>query len=220
MYNRIVSKRIIRRKTGDWFDVEWKRHAGEADTRTWLRTYDESWKNWGAQDLSPHDIEMVSQRVPAGASVLDAGCGDGYLLDSLTVKAGQCTGVDVSGSALELAAHRLEGKKIMLVQAFLENLPFSDNSFDVVVSAHTLEHVRELERAAAELKRVASRRLVVLVPAQESLPYTEDYHLHFFLREDDLARAIGIPGAECIRYESPRGNHKYSGDILLLTADL
>lgn len=63
--------------------------------------------------------------------------------------------------------------------AGLPALPFRDLSFDTVVCAHTLEHIPDLFGAAAELRRVA-RRVIVVVPRQRYYRYTVDYHLHFF----------------------------------------
>lgn len=219
LYNRLVSRRIISRKLGDWFDLEWNRRAHQAEDRDWVRTYDASWEHWAQPDLSPEDIERIADRAGGCASLLDAGCGDGYLLEGLEKRAATRAGVDLSRTGLLRARRRL-GHGPLLVQAFLESLPFADDAFEVVVSAHTLEHVRDLQGAIRELIRVARRRLVILVPSQEEALYTEDYHLHYFPREKDLLDAVGLPDAVCERFTVPQGRCAYSGDILLLTADL
>jgi len=112
------------------------------------------------------------------------------------------------------------------VQAFFEYLPFADNAFDVVVTAHTLEHVRDLQRSISEMKRVAAKQLLILVPCQEYLPYTEDYHIHFFPDEKALLREVNIDSAVCERYSVSNEivdsdyDCSYHGEVLLLTADL
>ncbi|RPH94464.1 class I SAM-dependent methyltransferase [candidate division KSB1 bacterium] len=219
LYNRVVSRRIIGRIYGDWFDLDWKRKAAAADDRTWLATYDRSWEHWEQEDLSPQDVERICGLIGKGESVLDAGCGNGYLLAALAAKSGKPTGVDLSGTGLSLAYRRL-GSTVHLAQAFLERLPFSDQSFNVVVSAHTLEHVRDLKRAIAEIIRVAEKRIIILVPSQEYLPYTQDYHLHFFPNEEDLLHVVNIPGARCERWTVPPDVCAFQGDVLLLTAEL
>ncbi len=219
LYNRIISRYRIKHRVGDWFEIDWKKKAGRADRKTWIYTYDKSWENWSKQDLAPQDITRISDLTGNCKSLLDAGCGDGYLLEGLAHLAEFCTGIDISHVALNHARKRL-GVKSVYIGSFIEELPFTDNSFEVVVSAHTLEHVRDLEKSVSELKRVASKRLIILVPCQEYLPYTEDYHLHFFSDEQELIRIVGIPDAECIKYRNPPGNYMYSGDILLLNADL
>jgi ubiquinone/menaquinone biosynthesis C-methylase UbiE len=49
-----------------------------------------------------------------------------------------------------------------------------------VVSTHTLEHVQHLDRALDELRRVARRRLIVVVPKQRPYAVTFNPHIHFF----------------------------------------
>src|SRR6185369_10448032 len=58
--------------------------------------------------------------------------------------------------------------------AGLPDLPFRDDAFDTVVCSHTLEHIPDLWAAAAELRRVA-RREIVVVPKQRYYRYTVDY---------------------------------------------
>jgi len=219
LYNRVISRRIIRGNLGSWFDMEWKRRGPAADDRTWVETYDDSWRHWTQPDLSPEDIGRILQLLPRGCAVLDAGCGDGHLLEHLEEIASMRAGVDLSREGLHRARGRL-GADVHLVQAFLESLPFADGSFDVVVSAHTLEHVRGFDRAVAELVRVARKRVILLVPCQEYKPYTEDYHLHFFPTEEEFIKRIGLPGAVCRRYTIPPGVCAYQGDVLLFTAEL
>ena len=62
----------------------------------------------------------------------------------------------------------------------MENIPFADNSFDTVVSTHSLEHAADIERAVRELRRVAREKQIIVVPGQREYKYTFDLHLHFF----------------------------------------
>ena len=74
--------------------------------------------------------------------------------------------------------------------AGLPDLPFRTAAFDTVVCSHTLEHIPDLWRAAAELRRVA-KRVIVVVPCQRYYRYTVDYHLHFFPQAGPLERLLG-----------------------------
>lgn len=219
LVNRLVSRGKIRRRHGDWFDLEWKRRAGGSSDRDWVETYDRSWEHWEEQDLAPKDLERIRERGERCDTLLDAGCGDGYLLAALAGAARRRFGADLSGEGLVRARERL-GPNVPLVQAFLEALPFADRAFEVVVSTHVLEHVRDLDAAISELKRVCRRRLIVLVPRQQYLPYTEDYHLHFFPEARDLRAAFADPRARVERFTIPEGVCAYAGDIHLLTLDL
>ncbi len=214
VYNRFISKRIIQNKIGGWFEVDWKKKAFQSDDKTWLRTYDESWNHWAEQDLSELDIQRIRALIPQGSSLLDAGCGDGYLLEKLKDKVDNAAGVDLSSVALKKAAERT-GVNVRYVQSFLESMPFKTGSFDIVVCAHTLEHVRDLKKSVNELKRITAKILAVLVPVQEYRLYTEDYQLHFFREEQDLLELFNISGAECIKYSNSGADGKYTGEALL-----
>ncbi len=218
-YNRIVSKRIIRKQRGDWFDVEWNRKASQSSDRDWVDVYEKSWQHWDDQDLTPDDLQRIARAAGPCESVLDAGCGDGYLLQALQSQSRRVGGIDLSHIALKRAADRL-GPDAMMVQGFLEAMPFADNAFEVTVCAHTLEHVKSLDATVAELKRVTRKRLVILVPCQEYLLYTEDYHIHYFPDQDSLLKVVNIPGATCERYEVVATDTKYRGEVLLLAGEI
>jgi len=44
------------------------------------------------------------------------------------------------------------------MQADIQSLPFDDNSFDVIICSHILEHIPDDEKAVAELRRVLSEK--------------------------------------------------------------
>lgn len=125
-------------------------------------------------DTNAEALTYVLARLENG-TLLDVGCGRGYFLS----RAGRGVGCDLAGGD---------------VIAVAERLPFRSRSFDVVTSFHTLEHVRDLPRAIAELRRVAQRQLIVIVPRQRRFHYTLDLHLQFFETPEALAKAMGAPG--------------------------
>jgi len=91
--------------------------------------------------------------------VLDAGIGTGAMSRAFLDVAAQpvaLTGVDLSADMLRCAAVQLQdiSTTLELVQSDLAALPFADNSFDVVLGAHVLEHLPAPHVAMAELARV------------------------------------------------------------------
>ena len=76
-------------------------------------------------------------------------------------------------------------------EANMERLPFADESFDTVVSTHTLEHVKNLPAAMHELRRVTRTRLILVTPKQRPYKYTFDLHLNFFPYPHSLVQAVG-----------------------------
>jgi ubiquinone/menaquinone biosynthesis C-methylase UbiE len=131
----------------------------------------------------------------SGKSVLEVGCGRGYLARRLA-EANTVTACDIQ------ICERLtgDGSDVRYVACNVENLPFGDASFDYVVSTHTLEHVQDLPRAMRELRRVAREGLIVVVPKQRPYEYTFSLHTQFFPYEWSLRGALGGDDSVTIRY--------------------
>jgi ubiquinone/menaquinone biosynthesis C-methylase UbiE len=111
----------------------------------------------------------------AVGDVLDVGCGRGHLA-GLLAAAHRVTACDMVIRP-ELPTRYPE---VVFRAENLESLSFADHSFDTVVCTHTLEHVLDLPRAVTELRRVARRRLIVVVPCQRPYRFTFDLHIRFF----------------------------------------
>ena len=92
---------------------------------------------------------------------LDLGCGDGRLTAEL--RARSLVGADASSVALERARRRLGSDARLVLVEPDEPLPLDDNSFDLVLCAETLEHVRDVQLLVSEVRRVLRPRGVVAV---------------------------------------------------------
>ncbi len=64
-----------------------------------------------------------------------------------------------------------------------------------MISTHTLEHVLNAEAALAELRRVARRRLILVVPRQRPYRFTFDLHLNYFPYAWSLRNFLANPHA-------------------------
>src|SRR5687768_6981434 len=126
-------------------------------------------------DLNDQCLAAIKASI-VGTTVLDVGCGRGYLADQLSR-----AGLDVSACDFRIPDEvRTRFPHIRFEHAQAEALPFAPGSFDTVICTHTLEHVQHLTLAIDELRRVARRRLIIVVPRQRPYRYTFDLHLHFF----------------------------------------
>jgi len=108
-------------------------------------------------------LEMIE-----GGSVLDLGCGDGMLLDSLKLRGNNAEGVDISPEAIKKC--KVKGHKVELFDFSDSKLPHADNSFDYVVMLDVLEHLYNPDSLLTEAKRVSRRFMVLSVPNFSSLP--------------------------------------------------
>lgn len=99
--------------------------------------------------------------IPAGAKVLDVGCGTAelsLLLSALVGPAGRVVGVDISPGMLAVARSKVmasgEPGRIDLLLGDALDLGFPDASFDAAASAFVMRNVADLDRAFAEMVRV------------------------------------------------------------------
>jgi SAM-dependent methyltransferase len=90
----------------------------------------------------------------AGARVLDAGCGDGWYAEQIIARGARVTAVDASARMVEHARRRLGDGVDVRVTDLARPLGFADASFDGIVSALALEHVRDWDATFAELRRI------------------------------------------------------------------
>jgi SAM-dependent methyltransferase len=106
--------------------------------------------------------EMIPESVE---SILDVGCGDGAITNRLAQR-WQVTGVDTSRAALvHVQASTME--------ASATDLPFADDSFDLVMSSEMLEHMASdaYSQALAQMRRVSRRFVLISVPYREDLKF-------------------------------------------------
>lgn len=97
------------------------------------------------------DLEMrIVEPLAQGARVLEAGCGTGLILRRLAPIARSACGFDLSPGMAQKARER--GLDVAL--ASVTEIPFADDTFDLVCSFKVLAHVPDIGRALAEIARV------------------------------------------------------------------
>jgi ubiquinone/menaquinone biosynthesis C-methylase UbiE len=141
-------------------------------------------------DLNEASVRRILEEVH-GPRVLEVGCGRGYLASRL---AKQGLDITVADIVIQEPVKQIT-PMIQYIESSIEVLPVGDYAFDTVICTHTLEHVRDLSGAVAELRRVA-RRMILIVPRQRPYRYTFDLHLNFFPYPHSLLFALGKTPAE------------------------
>ena len=156
-------------------------------------------------------MQAIARLVPAGARVLDLGCGDGSLLAYLRANRG-CSGygIEIADDNLLACVH----KGVNVIQLNLDEglAMFDDASFDVVLQIDTLQHLRNAEVMLRETARVGRigivafpnfghwpNRLSVLrgrMPVTRRLPYqwydTPNIRVGTYADFDMLAQRNGL----------------------------
>ena len=144
----------------------------------------------------------IVQRTPRAGRVLDIGCGDGELLDRLVQeRAVHGTGIEISEQCVMRAVQRGLSVHHGNVEEGLDH--YSDQSFDLVIMALTIQEIRDPRRIIQEVLRVGKKSVFVFpnfgywsarwqlaclgrAPRTAGLPYSwhESPNRHFFTIAD------------------------------------
>jgi ubiquinone/menaquinone biosynthesis C-methylase UbiE len=112
-----------------------------------------------------------------GKKVLDAGCGVGYGTGAIARKASQVTGIDRSAEAISFAQTHYEVPNAVFMTADLYELPFEDNSFDLVCSFQVIEHLKYPEKHLREVARILSEGGTHLISTPNRTQFGGEFHL-------------------------------------------
>ena len=128
-------------------------------------------------DLAERELNLVTDRLSHGSSVLDVGCGSGVPIAGYLAKHYKVTGVDISTSMIELAKRNVPSGR--LIKSDIMSVNFEKDAFDAIVSFYSVFHVprdehQELFRRFALWLRPGGFLLVTLALQDEGRGYTED----------------------------------------------
>lgn len=120
-------------------------------------------------------INEVERYIPLNGKILDFGCGKGFLIDKLLCRGFTCQGADFSDESVSLVSKKFHDRSGFdgVVQVRNGKVPFSNESFDVVMMVETLEHLLPAVRESimTELRRIIQPEgyIVITVPNNENL---------------------------------------------------
>jgi len=100
------------------------------------------------------------------SNLVDIGCGEGVVLKMLEkyVCNKNCIGIDIDPSNIKLSKGNAPFCKYKIGNIY--NLPFNENSFEIVMCLEVLEHLEKPEKALSELYRVNSKYVIISVPRE------------------------------------------------------
>jgi 2-polyprenyl-6-hydroxyphenyl methylase / 3-demethylubiquinone-9 3-methyltransferase len=129
-----------------------------------------------------------------GKEILDLGCAGGFMAEAIAQRGAKVTGIDPAQKAIEIARRHAESEHLSIKYdvGVGENLPYGDQTFDIVVCVDVLEHVSDLNQVINEIARV-------LKPG--------GYLAYDTINRTLLARFATITLAEDILGILPRGTH-------------
>ena len=129
------------------------------------RVEDSHWWYVGRRAILESFLETITQSLNSEAQspkILDVGCGTGGNLEMLK-RFGAAEGVDVSDDALEFC----QSKGLTVHKGLAEELPFADESFDVVTALDVIEHLDDDIAGLREMFRILKKggKTLIFVPA-------------------------------------------------------
>lgn len=158
------------------------------------------------------DLDIVAGLVGSGVRVLDLGCGNGALLETL-IQQQRCDGLGVERDIDDFHACIARGVPVTHGDLESELADTESDSFDCAVLSLTLQAVRHPDRVLAGMKRVAPRLIVSLpnfahwrlradlffrgrMPVTPSLPYhwydTPNIHLCTLRDFETMVADLGL----------------------------
>lgn len=153
---------------------------------SWKKIYDERasnpanldyaasyWTKEGFRELTKITMQILKDE-DRNQTILDVGCGPGNYCKFLSEAGFNVTGVDYSEEMIKRAKKNAPKAKIMVGDGY--NLPFKDNSFDIVLCIGVLTCVSDYKKFAEEIKRVTKKILIIsTLLRNRKVPDVEQY---------------------------------------------
>jgi len=185
------------------------------------------------------DYSVILDLVPAGAKILDLGCGDGSLLSQLVQAKG------VTGRGIEITeegVHACIAKGLTVLQGDIDGglRDYPDRSFDYVILNQTIQAVKKPDVVLSEILRVGGKGVVGIpnfafwrmrffllfngrMPKTDFLPYewynTPNIHFCSVLDFDEYCRKNAIAVERRICLSTERGGRVLRGVLPNLFAE-
>jgi len=111
-------------------------------------------------------LELVLSRLQDKKydSLLDIGCGSGIFLKELANRCNSLNAIDTHRK-MHLVKDMIlkENIEANLLEASITDLPYASETFDCIISVSVLEHIKELDRALNEIRRVAKNGATIVL---------------------------------------------------------
>jgi len=99
-------------------------------------------------------IDSLNIANQKSANILEVGCGPALFSYRLSQSGKRVTALDNSSKMIKFAKQNFSNSQLHLIQGSAHRLPFTDNSFDAVLSASLISIIPNPQQAMAEMRRV------------------------------------------------------------------
>lgn len=158
--------------------------------------------------------EFIISKIPKDVnSILDVGCGNGWIAKEFLPKGKNVFSLDVSVTNPSIVKKLYSSPNHFAIAADSFHLPFNNETFDCVIASEIIEHVIDPAEFVKELFRVVKKggRLIITTPYKEKLIYylcihcnqktPANAHIHSF-DEKKLELLYSGSDLESFKYET------------------
>ncbi|MCK5332359.1 class I SAM-dependent methyltransferase [Candidatus Parcubacteria bacterium] len=121
-----------------------------------------------------HSFEYQSaiEKLTADNLVIEIGCGEGYGTSLLSKNVKRIIGIDIDQNTIKHASDKYASENCVFQQFNGTKIPHNSNSFDVAVSFHVIEHVRDDYNFISEIYRVLKSGGILIISTPNKKPRT------------------------------------------------
>lgn len=150
----------------------------------------------------PDKIKFILETIGSKKKVLDIGCNNGFIGEKILKKNNIVFGVDIASLSLEEAKNR--GLKVKRIDIEKDDLPYKNESFDIVILGDIIEHVFNTDQLLRESYRVLKKRGVLILSTPNVASLGRRMLMMFgknpFLEFSSELPTNGLTGVGHIRY--------------------
>lgn len=168
-------------------------------------------------DINTLHLNIISDYIKFSSpnSLIDIGCGTGYLLKKLKKINSCCNylGIDLDAPLPDETKKGIYTSSINFINGEVNTVikNFKDNSFDFVICTHFLEHIEKPELVIKQMRRISKEFLIIICPIEKPFKWGFNYHINFYPTENDFLKILR-PHNQKQKFKT----YKRLGDILYL----
>lgn len=139
--------------------------------------------------------------IPENSKILELGCGNGVLwkINKQAIKENwDITLSDFSEGMLQYSKQNINLEQIKYEIIDIQDIPYEDESFDIIIARHMLYHVPDIDKALSEVKRVLKPHGKLYVSTngkehmQELIELVKQYDKYIDFNPSKLVDKFGI----------------------------
>lgn len=128
------------------FEVEWEEHKNNKVTNTWgFKASERLEQLFIETEITPEELRHKT--------ILDAGCGNGLLTEAIADQGSKIIGVDLINNLEFITKDRNKTDNLFFLHADIQNLPFKERAFDLIISNGVLHHTFNTKNSFLKLSK-------------------------------------------------------------------